>query len=198
MIFCVADNNDLPFQNNTYRPVKKRPCQWTVEESFWGSGSTSVQLDPLWQWEKYQMIWYLTRRGQSKSCDWKKQWSIEWLKCSEVLKRQYLSQHKNGTWRKHLLNQTIENGAQQLNWKKLKWKTRILASSFLWEGEQWAFCGASTSSPNKRASLDEEAEKLERVKNAPPKSKRIKVPLLMRRWRNYQRTWRKHLSWKWQ
>ena len=34
----------------------------------------------------------------------------------------------------------------------------ILASSFLWEGEQWAFCGASTSSPNKRASLDEEAK----------------------------------------
>ena len=29
---------------------------------------------------------------------------------------------------------------------------------FVCEGKQWAFCGASTSSPNKRASLDEEAK----------------------------------------
>ena len=64
--------------------------------------------------------------------------------------------------------------------EKLKWKTRTLASSFLWEGEQWAFCGASTSSPNKRASLDEELEKLpQNVKKAP-------LELDIKKWRVIQ------------
>ena len=77
-------------------------------------------------------------------------------------------------------NSWIEHGAQQLNWKKLKWKTRILASSFLWEGEQWAFCGASTSSPNKRASLDEELEKL------PQNMKKAPLELDIKKWRVIQ------------
>ena len=52
----------------------------------------------------------------------------------------------------------VPSNSTEKSWNE---KLEFWHHRFLWEGEQWAFCGASTSSQNKRASLDEEAEKLD-------------------------------------